>query len=106
MDERISFKEYLESRLRDSERAVELAWNQLEKRLEAMNAFRNQLKDQAGTFLTKESYDLKHALIQKQVDDLNVARAILDSKASSKSVYISYAISFIIIVIEVIKFIK
>jgi len=66
MDERISFKEYFESRLRDSERAVELAWNQLEKRLEAMNAFRNQLKEQAGTFLTKEAYDLKHALISKQ----------------------------------------
>jgi hypothetical protein len=35
-------------------RAIDKAHNNMEKRLDGMNEFRSQLKDQAGTFVTRK----------------------------------------------------
>lgn len=41
----------------NTQTATDLASSALEKRLDAMNEFRNQLRDQTGTFATKEQLD-------------------------------------------------
>jgi hypothetical protein len=41
-----------------------------EKRLEGMNEFRNQLSDQAETFLTKNEYNLAHNNLEEKYNNL------------------------------------
>ena len=53
----VSLKEHIESRLQALEKATEEAKKTLEKRLEGMNEFRSQLKDQAGTFITRVEFE-------------------------------------------------
>lgn len=41
-----------------------------EKRLDAMNQFREQLKDQSTTFLTKEVYNVEHRNLLSKVESV------------------------------------
>jgi hypothetical protein len=52
----VSLKEYVESRLIDLEKSIKLANTELNRRLEGMNEFRSQLKDQASSFITRPEY--------------------------------------------------
>lgn len=54
----VSLKEYVERRFEENEKARQIAFNALEKRLDGMNEFRHQLDRQAGTFVTKTELDL------------------------------------------------
>jgi Rad3-related DNA helicase len=51
-----------------TERALEIATKEMERRLEGMNEFREQLEKQTRTFLTKEEYELKHQLMQQKLN--------------------------------------
>jgi len=93
--ESITLKDYLETKINNIEKAVSLAHAAMEKRLEGMNEFRDQLRDQTGTFLTREAYEAKHELLEKQVDELRLNRAMLEGKASQTSFYITLALSLI-----------
>ena len=48
----VTLREYMEKQLEYLERAVIKSEQQLNKRLEGMNEFRDTLKDQAATFVT------------------------------------------------------
>jgi hypothetical protein len=85
--------------------ALTLAREILEKRLEGMNEFRAQLKDQNATFITREYYDARHKTLQKQVDDLRISKATFDGKASQSSVNIAYFISSVSIIMGIISII-
>ena len=89
----VSIKEHFTVRLAALEKAADVESKQLEKRLQIMNEFREQLKTQANTFLTKEHFESKHELIQNQVDELRINRTMLEGKASQRSVLISYVFS-------------
>jgi hypothetical protein len=71
------------------ERATNIAKAEVDRRLEGMNEFREQLKEQTGTFITKE----EHGEITKQ-------------NASMKSVYIGYIVSLIGIILAAIAIFK
>jgi len=65
-DEAITLREYidtridaLEKRFTDINRATDLAAKAIEQRLEGMNEFREQLRSQAGTFVTQIEIDAK-----------------------------------------------
>lgn len=97
------FKALEESRFQSLEKAVRLAARQMEKRLDSMNEFREQLKDQSNTFLPRDSFEAKHELIQKQVDELRMIQAEVRGKASQMSVsvaYIGIGISFLVAIID------
>jgi hypothetical protein len=55
----------LEERLVASNQARDLAYNELQKRLEGMNEFREQLKDQAATFISRAELEAKLEGIEK-----------------------------------------
>ncbi len=55
----------------DRDKAVDLLAAQLEKRLEGMNEFRTQLKDQASTFITRDQHDT----LVKRVEELQLYQA-------------------------------
>ena len=85
--------------------AFEKSETKLNTRLEAMNEFRQAMGDQAKEFMTKDFYEARHDLIQKQVDDLRLTGAELKGKASQTSVMIAYALSFIGLLMGIIDFI-
>jgi hypothetical protein len=68
--ESISLKDYFDTKLCGMERATNLARDSMEKRLESMNEFRQSLKDQSSTFLTRQEYDAKHALLEQKIETL------------------------------------
>lgn len=105
-DDSVSLKEYLESRINGVEKATTVAAASMEKRLESMNEFRSQLKDQTATFLTKEYYEMNHKVVQDQVDVLRLSKAELAGKASQSSVTVAFIISAIGIIFSIISLVK
>ena len=102
----VSLREHIESRLSSLEKATEVAKREMDRRLDGMNEFREQLRKQEGTFITKEFFDSKHDSIQIQVDELRLARAAVDAKASQTSVYIAYALAVISLLLEAARWLK
>ena len=105
-NEKLSLRDYFESRISAQDKALELARQGIDKRLESMNEFRAQLNQQASTFMTREYYDAKHETMQKQVDELMLSRAELQGKASQGSVVFAYGIGIVGVMIGVFGLIK
>ena len=78
----VSLRDYLEKRIDYVERASDLASRTLEKRLEGMNEFRGQLKDQASKLTTR----IETSALEKRVQDLELAKAEMDGKANQSEV--------------------
>ena len=104
--EQVSLKEHLNSRLCALEKAVDVAKKEMDRRLEGMN----HLESKLNVYMTKESYETKHELIQRQVDELRIAKAVLDGKASQQSVNVAMIVSIIsllltlgILIVHIIK---
>ena len=121
MKERIwnvdSLKEYLDKRIDDldvandravqdaktaADKAIEVNAKIIEKRLDSMNEFREQLRDQAGTFITRSEYEIANKSLSDKIDGLSTTAAILVTRASQGSVNFSYIYSTIILVITVV----
>ena len=99
----VTLKEFFLAKLKDQERALDLARTQMEKRLEGMNEFRETLRDQAAKFVTRE--ELRGAVdkMDIQLDQLKRAKDIAEGKASTTSVYVGYILSAIAIIISLVK---
>lgn len=98
----VSLKEHFETRITALERATDTATKTLDKRLDSMNEFRNTLKDQAGTFVTRS--DLKK--IESDIEDLNNWKSRQEGKASQLYVTITLVIALIGIFISLIGILK
>ena len=147
----ITLKEYFETRLKEQldgsnvkfiaaesqfnikiaalEKATIVAASSMEKRLEGMNEFRDQLRDQTGTFVTKPEYaqqvirinedikllaDIKSQFVGRQEhdsmlnklnDDIRILReskANLEGKASQASVNVAMIIAVIGIILAIV----
>jgi hypothetical protein len=136
----ITLREFFDTRIREQEaqfnikisaleKAIIVAATAMEKRLEGMNEFRDQLRDQTGTFVTKPEYgqqmlrvnddikslsDIKAQFIGrpehdgmfvKLNDDIRVLReskANLEGKASQSSVNIAMIIAVVGIILGIV----
>ena len=98
----ITLKEFIEkqnalqaqvisTRLDAIEKATELAREQMEKRLEGMNEFREALKDQNSLFVTKEM----HNKIEADIQELRTFKDEQSGKASQAQVYIAWLIAIL-----------
>jgi len=114
---KVSLKEYFDAALKNQEAKVDmiikgqelaltLAKSEVDRRLEDMNNFREDMRKMQGQFLTREEYEGKHALIQQQVDDLRIIAAKIEGKASSWAVIGAYTISIIGIIIALLHLFK
>jgi hypothetical protein len=79
-----------------------LAAQNLEKRLDHMNEFREALSDQATTFITKSEYNIHNDIIINDVRMLRESKSQLEGKASQSSVNIAYILSIISIIVALI----
>ena len=102
-NDEVSLKEYIDIKINSMERAVDVASQGMNKRLEGMNEFRQQLKDQTNTFLTRNEYETKHTLLADKISDLRESRAEMAGKASQKSVNITLLISILGLVIGLVS---
>lgn len=80
---------YLEAKLNGISIATEKALDASNKRLEGMNEFRDALKDQASTFITRAEYDRT----REDIKNMEISAATLAGKASQKSVNLALVIS-------------
>ena len=81
--------------LRETRASAEVSSAMLEKRLESMNEFRTQLKDQAGTFFTRNEHEVYMTSVDKDLRMLRESKATLEGKASQSSVNVALIISFV-----------
>lgn len=66
----IGLKEYINFRFKILEKETENARSSMDKRLDGMNEFRDQLKDQAGRFITREEYEAKYEALVEKIDGI------------------------------------
>ena len=96
-----ALREYTDTRFRSQEEATERARASMEKRLDGMNEFRNTLKDQGATFITKT----EHAAWCDRVSKLELSKATLEGKADQKSVTNAIIIALIGLALSVVSII-
>ena len=77
-----NLREIINLRVMALETATSLAKEAMERRLESMNEFRAQLKDQSFTFVTRREHDLVLADLQS----LRESRSRVEGKADQTSV--------------------
>jgi SUMO ligase MMS21 Smc5/6 complex component len=102
----ISIKEYIDMRFHETEKAHQNEQIALNHRLEVMNQIRNQLNDQAHTFLTRAEYEAKHEAIANKISDLETFKAVVNSKANQSAVFIAYLFSAASMIISLIALFK
>jgi hypothetical protein len=107
----VTLKEHVEARLASLEKSLgvaredldvrlEQARAQLEKRLEGMNEFRQVLRDQNSSFVTKSEHDI----VMDRLISLELTRAELSGKASRTSVLVSVCIAVVGLLLSVISY--
>jgi hypothetical protein len=73
-------------RLEAVEKATRLAAASLDKRLDGMNEIREQLNQQADSFLPRSEYSFGHTRIEQDIRELRESKAKLEGKADQSSV--------------------
>ena len=89
----VTLEDHFNSRICQIERSIASTAIQLEKRLDSMNEFRAQLKDQATTLMPRSEMDIHFQSIDKDIRELRESKANLEGKASQTSVMIAFIIS-------------
>jgi hypothetical protein len=64
------------------EKAVSVARKEMDRRLDGMNEFREQLQSQATTFIEKKYYDMEHKLLRSEIDGLREWRSRCEGQTS------------------------
>jgi len=100
----LSLKEYFERRLTDMEKAVTKAEAAHERRLEGMNEFRNQLKDQQQTFVDKSYYNSQHAILEEKIRDVKLYIDKLDARKEGGNIVWAYVVSGISLFLALLSF--
>ena len=108
------FKKYIKEKIRRvSEKAklryesivvsTNLARENMERRLEGMNEFRQALKDSNDSFITRQEWQIQITKMEEDIRMLREAKANTEGKASMTSVYVSYIIAAIALIISIIR---
>jgi len=91
----VSLKEYVDDKFLALEKSLTLARTDMDRRLEGMNEFRDQLNRQAATFVTRDTCSISSEKREADIRMLRESRATLEGKASQQSVYVTLALSFL-----------
>ena len=91
----VSLKEHIECRLIAIEKASELERETMNIRLESMNEFRDAMKDQAGTYITRTEYEIYHNQLERTIAEMKDFISDHKGRASQSSVIFIGFISLI-----------
>jgi hypothetical protein len=109
----ITLKEFFCQRLDDLEEKIQVIFDmnkvsidkseqKLDLRLGTMNEFREQLKDQASRFVTRNEMEALIERINLSIKNLELNRAVLEGKASQQALNVTLAVSFLSLLIGLI----
>jgi hypothetical protein len=109
----VTLKEYFEHKLEDMEEKIDikitslkeatiLARETMNERLAKMNEFRDTLKDQSTTFITKGEYNSFYEKTNISIKSLDESRAEAKGKASQSQVMIATLTGLIGIIVGII----
>lgn len=87
------YRKYLEARFTALEKSKEIAYISMEKRLDNMNEFRQQLKDQNNMSFTRAEHEMFRDKIDSQIKFLELSKASLDGKASQNQLTVTFLIA-------------
>lgn len=94
----VSLRDYVDERFAATEKTTQLMRDVMDHRLETMNEFREQLSNQAHTFVT-------HTENNRTIEDIKVLReykAGLESKASQSSVNVAFAVAVLSLLVSLV----
>jgi len=98
-------KESISIAMSAADKATAKAETAMDKRLEGMNEFRNQMGDQQRTFLPRAEYNLGHTNVTDKMDNLEKRLDAIDNKKTGGNIvwaFVISGISFIGMVIGII----
>lgn len=112
MPDTVTIKEYLEKRIDELEKSIDrrfasadsqvkIASAALGERLNSMNEFRAQLKDQTALMLTRSESDAQHEKIDSDIRSLRESRSDIQGKASGISMIVAIVIAVLSILISI-----
>jgi hypothetical protein len=87
----VTLKEYIDHRFASLEKTTNLVREDLDHRLAETNRVREQLREQAATFITRTDHDKLAA----EVSGLREYRASLEGKASQMQVNVAFLVGLI-----------
>ena len=96
----------LEEKLEASKSALELARQIMEVRLDGMNGIKSEMLRQENLFVTHKEAEAAHAVLQVHIDALRLKSAEMQGKANMSSLYVTYILSGIAILISLIHLVK
>jgi hypothetical protein len=110
--ELITIKEYVDrlfeerqrlfdAKFEDASKAIDKAEKSMHERLAGMNEFRDQLKDQASKFITREEMNVSIRSISENVSKLQSLADIAKGKASQNALLVTAGISIAGILISI-----
>ena len=94
---------FFESRIESLERATRTASDQMDKRLEGMNEFRETLREQAATFVTRTELEARKEMVDRELKALEKYKNQMEGKASQLQANISLAFSLVALVLAIVK---
>jgi hypothetical protein len=86
----VTWKEYVDRRFKESEKALTIASKSLANRLEGMNEIRSQLDRQAASFITRDNAALEFEKVVTRINTLEKLRAEGEGRAKAFSVIMSF----------------
>ena len=92
-------------RFSENQRAITKAEDSMTARLEGMNEFREQLKDQATKFALRDEVNRRFDEVVEDIQNLELSKATLEGKASQSSVLFAYVLSIGGLVIAIVSII-
>ena len=99
----VSIRDYVDLRFDEAQRAIDKAEATMRDRLAGMNEFRDQLKDQAGRFVTRDELSI---IAGKQAEEIRALQKIADraeGKASQNAMLFAIAMALIGLVLGVLN---
>ena len=80
-----SLRELINANFAAIARSTDKALEANDKRLEGMNEFRDTLKDQTSTFITKRDFENQHDRVKEDIKRLEISKAEMNAKADQKA---------------------
>ena len=99
-EEAVSLKEFFLHKIADMDKQTSALAVQMEKRLDGMNEFRQSLKEQNNTFMSRSEINSHFDKIDEMIQDLAKSRDIATGKASQTSVNIVTILAIISLLIS------
>ncbi len=102
----VSLREHVEARLDAMREAIDLARVGVDQRLEGMNQFREQLREQATHFVGRSEFEASMKTVESELRALREFRTAHEAKASQASVILVGAISLLGLILSVIGLVR